>query len=376
MTTDKTENTNTEPNEILNNQDGQQGTEPSLKDDGKKYHNLTETKERNPELVDELSDIENKIFKSYQNLDISKIIYKRLFGVYVAIILCVLVFFTNDVVFSDSFLLSDDLFKKSLFHFFLTFTLFYVLATLTKTHFEIRQKTLHNQIEHYTNKKREVELDNNYSKISKNNEEKNLEDDNKSKSLSQQKSVLTRHINGAKNALSQSLKSADDRIQEYNKNAKMIGRIALELIMLILSMIALIWYHYEKFIPLFNALNAWALTLFSFPILIVFSISITLFLHQKKLLDEVRHYSAEKRQIELYSGLLEASQYVAKSFNDPKESAGYVKETFDKIRDRILSEQSHTNTAGLAVEKEEYSSSLEPLIKVISDMIAKSEAKK
>lgn len=194
--------------------------------------------------------------------------------------------------------------------------------------------------------------------------------------LAQQELFLNHNIQEAQNALANSLTNADNRIQECNKTAKLIGRVALELMGLVLFIILLYWYHYEKIIPIFDKLNAWALPVLSFPILIVLTITITLFRHQKKLLDEVRHYSADKRQIELYSGLLIASQYSAKSLNDPQKSAEYVKETFDKIRDRILSEQPHANTAGSAVEQEEYSSSLEPLIKVISDMIAKSEVKK
>lgn len=189
-------------------------------------------------------------------------------------------------------------------------------------------------------------------------------------SLGLQNLFLNHNIQEAQNALANSLTSADERIKEYSKNAKMIGRIALELMSLNLLAIILFWYHYEKFIPLFDKLNAWALTLFSFPMLIILTISVTLFRHQKKLLDEVRHYSGEKRQIELYSGLLKASQYASAGI----DNAQYIQDTFTAIRDRLLSEQMNTNTAGSAVEKEDYG--LEPIIKVISDMIAKSEVKK
>lgn len=201
------------------------------------------------------------------------------------------------------------------------------------------------------------------------------ERDNLEKQL---KATLDTHIKNAQEALAKSLDGADKRIEKYSKNARNIGWGAISLIALDVIVILYLGFHYEMFFNLLKEkeIGAWALTLYSFPILIVFSIAVTLLRHQKKLLDEVRHYSSEKRQIELYSGLLKASQYSAKSLNDPEQSAKYVHETFDKIRDRILSEQPHANTAGSAVEKEEYSSSLEPLIKVISDMIAKSEVKK
>lgn len=56
-------------------------------------------------------------------------------------------------------------------------------------------------------------------------------------------------------------------------------------------------------------------------------------------------------KFELYSGLLKASQYVAAGLNDLEQSvAAYVKDTFDAIRDHILSEQIHANTAGTAID--------------------------
>lgn len=201
----------------------------------------------------------------------------------------------------------------------------------------------------------------------------------KEKLETQLQKKLNTEIKNAQNALANSLKNADDCIKEYSITARIVGISAIILIALDLGAIIHFWVCHEKLISLlgqFQGLGAWALTLYSFPILIMLSIAITLFRHQKKLLDEVRHYSTEKRQIELYSGLLEASQHAAAGLNDPQKSAEYVHETFTTIRDRILNEPTHANTAGSAVEKEEYSSSLEPLIKVISDMIAKSEVKK
>ncbi len=61
--------------------------------------------------------------------------------------------------------------------------------------------------------------------------------------------------------------------------------------------------------------------------------------HQKNLLAEVRHFSNMKHQIELYSGLLEASQHAAVSFNHPEKANEYVQETFTQIRNRLLNSQ-------------------------------------
>lgn len=185
---------------------------------------------------------------------------------------------------------------------------------------------------------------------------------------------LIYEIEKAQTALAHSLQSADNRIKEYNQSAKRTGRIAVELMGLDLLIIALFWFHYENFIPLFEKLGAWSLTLFSFTVIVILTIAITLLRHQKKLLDEVRHYSAEKRQIELYSGLLKASQHAAAGLNDPQKSAEYVQETFTAIRNRILSEQPHSNTAASTSEKEDYG--LEAIVKIIADLAAKSEAKK
>lgn len=199
-----------------------------------------------------------------------------------------------------------------------------------------------------------------------------------------QELFLNHNIQEAQNALANSLKNANEQIKEHRETALETQKQAKRLLWLILAILFILFFLIfglilcgnNNFNELLDKLGAWSLILFNFPIIVILTIAVTLLRHQKKLLDEVRHYSAERRQIELYSGLLEASQYVATSLNDPQKSAEYVHETFTAIRDRILSEQPHTNTAGSAVEQEEYSSSLEPLIKVISEMIAKGETKK
>ena len=78
---------------------------------------------------------------------------------------------------------------------------------------------------------------------------------------------------------------------------------------------------------------------YTFPIISLMLIGTTCLRHQRNLLTEVRHFSNMKHQIELYSGLLEASQHAAVSFNNPEKANEYVQETFTQIRNRLLSSQ-------------------------------------
>ena len=78
---------------------------------------------------------------------------------------------------------------------------------------------------------------------------------------------------------------------------------------------------------------------YTFPIITLMLIGTTCLRHQKNLLTEVRHFSNMKHQIELYSGLLEASQPAAVSFNNPEKANEYVQETFTQIRNRLLNSQ-------------------------------------
>lgn len=189
---------------------------------------------------------------------------------------------------------------------------------------------------------------------------------------------LNTDIQNAQKELANSLKSADKRIHEYNAQARLIQKHARKLFYLDLwilgGMVVALVIISSMQLPLFDKLGAWSLMLLSFPVLIILTIAITLLRHHKKLLDEVRHYSAEKRQIELYSGLLKASQHAAAGLNDPQKSAEYVQETFTAIRNRILSEQPHSNTAASASEKEDYS--VAEIVKGLVDLVAKNDAKK
>lgn len=391
---DKSKNTDIELNENLENNDSQEDLQSSSKQDKQDYSSSIEPmvklisalkdfnlEENVEDIKEELSNINSYIdeySRQLNRIEIYRKSIKYLLHSFVSLIYAIIFY----LVIKGKSLIEIH------YDLYVLIFIIYTLMAIAKVVFVRQKRDIINRIEYYYDQKYRLELYLDTKKY-QNSEFKNQ---NLSEKYVEQNQdlytavnnrteiyTLNRHIKSAQLALAKSLSGADKRITEYSITARIIGISAIILIILDLSAIIYFGFHYEIFfnsLEKFKEFGAWALTLFSFPILIVFSIAVTLLRHQKKLLDEVRHYSGEKRQIELYSGLLEASQYVATSLNDPQASATYVKETFDKIRDRILSEQPHTNTAGSAVEKEEYSSSLEPLIKVISDMIAKSEVKK
>jgi len=91
--------------------------------------------------------------------------------------------------------------------------------------------------------------------------------------------------------------------------------------------------------PKFFAEKNLNILFYTFPIITLMMIGTTCLRHQKNLLGEIRHFSNMKHQIELYSGLLEASQHAAVSFNNPEKANEYVQETFTQIRNRLLNSQ-------------------------------------
>lgn len=160
---------------------------------------------------------------------------------------------------------------------------------------------------------------------------------------------LNEQIDFAQKVLSQSLENTDKRIAEHTKTAKYIGNCAMCLICLDVVLISLfplmIWFgdfsEKSTLFKLADKFGSWSFALYTFPIILILLLATTLFRHQKKLLDEIRHFSATKHQIELYSGLLKASQHAAAGLGDTEQSAKYVQETFTEIRNRLL--QQHVN---------------------------------
>mgnify|MGYP000843586353 FL=1 len=161
----------------------------------------------------------------------------------------------------------------------------------------------------------------------------------KLKKLEEELNVLKnrrkRRIKRAKRSLSNALKNTDNQIKNNEASASCFGGLGMclfsfAIVLLIFFSIAVL-FHPEHISE--KKLN---ILFYTFPIITLMVIGTTCLRHQKNLLAEVRHFSNMKHQIELYSGLLEASQHAAVSFNNPDE---YVQETFTQIRNRLLNSQ-------------------------------------
>ena len=149
---------------------------------------------------------------------------------------------------------------------------------------------------------------------------------------------LSNRIKDAQKSLSEALKNTDNQIQNNENTAcwfKWLGIILFDLAIILLLVFSGFVLCNSKFFIEKN-LN---ILFYTFPIITLMLIGTTCLRHQKNLLSEVRHFSNMKHQIELYSGLLEASQHAAVSFNHPEKANEYVQETFTQIRNRLLNSQ-------------------------------------
>jgi len=198
----------------------------------------------------------------------------------------------------------------------------------------------------------EEKLNQAQSKTVKNNEEitklltqlerKNIEKEKIEEELNSKIEELTEglsnRIKDAQKSLSGALKNTDSQIQNNENTArwfKWLGIILFGLtIILLLVFSGFVLCNSNFFID--KHLN---ILFYTFPIITLMVIGTTCLRHQKNLLAEVRHFSNMKHQIELYSGLLEASQHAAVSFNNPEKANEYVQETFTQIRNRLLNSQ-------------------------------------
>lgn len=198
----------------------------------------------------------------------------------------------------------------------------------------------------------EEKLNQAQSKTVKNNEEitklltqlerKNIEKEKIEEELNSKIEELTEglsnRIKDAQKSLSGALKNTDNQIQNNENTArwfKWLGIILFGLaIILLLVFSRFVLCNSNFFIE--KNLN---ILFYTFPIITLMVIGTTCLRHQKNLLAEVRHFSNMKHQIELYSGLLEASQHAAASFGNPVKANEYVQETFTQIRNRLLNSQ-------------------------------------
>ena len=149
---------------------------------------------------------------------------------------------------------------------------------------------------------------------------------------------LSGKIKEARKSLSAALKNTDKQIKNNEASASCfsglgMGLFSLAIVLLFFFSMAVLFH--PKYISEQN-LN---ILFYTFPIITLMVIGTTCLRHQKNLLAEVRHFSNMKHQIELYSGLLKASQHAAVSFNNPEKANEYVQETFTQIRNRLLNNQ-------------------------------------
>ena len=188
----------------------------------------------------------------------------------------------------------------------------------------------------------------NDEEITKLNEQLNLEKSEKQKIteklaeldnlLNKSKEELRGRIKDAQKSLSEALKNTDKQIKNNEASASCFSGLGISLFSL--AIVLLIFFSMAVlFHPEYISEKNLNILFYTFPIITLMLIGTTCLRHQKNLLSEVRHFSNMKHQIELYSGLLEASQHAAVSFNNTEKANEYVQETFTQIRNRLLNSQ-------------------------------------
>lgn len=217
------------------------------------------------------------------------------------------------------------------------------------------------------------EVQKSQAKIDKLNEEIERVKSSKEKAekeLDDLKQGISQRIDDAKDSLKRALENTDTQIKNNSKYAKWFGWGGMAVFSIAFCALTgipiYIWCN-----NLFPE-NNWHLLFYTFPVIAMILIATTLLRHQKSLLNEVRHFSNMKHQIELYSGLLEASQHAAASFGDPKKADEYVQQTFTQIRDRLLQVQlPHDQPLAPASEEPADANHLIGLLSKIVDLVSK-----
>ena len=149
---------------------------------------------------------------------------------------------------------------------------------------------------------------------------------------------LRGRIKDAQKSLSEALKNTDKQIKNNEASASCFS--GLGIVLFSIAIVLLIFFSMAVlFHPEYISEKNLNILFYTFPIITLMLIGTTCLRHQKNLLSEVRHFSNMKHQIELYSGLLEASQHAAASFGNPVKANEYVQETFTQIRNRLLNSQ-------------------------------------
>ena len=160
---------------------------------------------------------------------------------------------------------------------------------------------------------------------------------------------LSSQIESTKNALSQAL-SNTDTIIKINKITSCILKITASIIFFInilflimapfillnVSNMDLFYDLQIKLASLKILFGGFSIVFYTLPAIVMLIIATTLLRHDQKVIKEIRYFSEMKHEIELFSGLLEASHHAANSFKNPKEASKYVEDTFTLIRNKLL----------------------------------------
>lgn len=205
--------------------------------------------------------------------------------------------------------------------------------------FEDKIQLLRKGLEHtqseFNSRENQEEIDKLQKQIKQIEEEKNQSLEDLKKSLKLQ---WRNQIQYARNSLAHALKNTDNQIKNNENTACWFKRLGIALFIITIILL-LIFSIFVLCAPDSFLAQNFNILFYTFPIITLMLIGTTCLRHQKNLLGEVRHFSNMKHQIELCSGLLEASQHAAASFNNPEKADEYVQETFTQIRNRLLNSQ-------------------------------------
>lgn len=194
--------------------------------------------------------------------------------------------------------------------------------------------------------------------------------------IKQSEKLLSDQIMRAKKSLSGALKNTDQRILENIKESKNLREAAktifvFDILFLILIPfiiwnpcdIASIHYLQMKFISITLFFGNWSIVAYTLPSITMLIIATTLLRHDQKIINEIHYFSEMKHEIELFSGLLEASQHTADSFNNSEDAATYVKETFTLIRNKLLNMERNSNCKAHCVKEDDCNKNTDLIIK-------------
>ena len=200
---------------------------------------------------------------------------------------------------------------------------------------QLLQKGLEQTQSESNSRGNQEEIDKLQKQIKQIEEEKNQSLEDLKKSLKLQ---WRNQIQYARNSLAHALKNTDNQIKNNENTACWFKRLGIALFIITIILL-LIFSIFVLCAPDSFLTQNFNILFYTFPIITLMLIGTTCLRHQKNLLGEVRHFSNMKHQIELCSGLLEASQHAAASFNNPEKADEYVQETFTQIRNRLLNSQ-------------------------------------